>query len=161
MGIFLLVFSKTKCKIQKLNGNFYYYCYCYICVLIIHDLLYFSFISEGHERVMLGSVWVTVCRRNGIQAKRLPGMHPISAAQWCHAGPGGASEDHPRRAAWLPGSLQQLRFPLSEQRSMCGETQWFFLPLCPVSLHRGFLWWRYIFYRQFMLVNMQEKVFYL
>lgn len=101
------------------------------------SLFYFS--SEAHERVMLCVVWATVCRRNCIQAKRLPGMHPFSAAQWCHAGPGGASEDHPRRAAWLPGPLQQLRFPLSEQWSMCGETQWLFLPLCPVSLRRDFL----------------------
>lgn len=102
---------------------------------------------------MLCSVLVSVCRRNCIQAKRLPGMHSFSAAQWCYSGPEGKGEDHPGRTARLPGSLQQLWFPLSEQWSMCGENQWLFLPLCPVSVHRDLLWWRYIFYRQFMLVN--------
>lgn len=114
-----------------------------------------SSLGSNDERgaSMLCSALVSVCRRNCIQAKRLPGMHPFSAAQWCHSRPGGKGKDHPGRTAGLPGSLQQLWLPLSEQRPMCGENQWLFLPLCQVSLHRDLLWWRYIFDRQVMLVN--------
>lgn len=103
--------------------------------------IYFLFLVK-HIR-LLYAVLGFFCRRYCIQTKRLPGMHPLSAAQQCDPGPGGEGEDHTRSTTRLPRPLQQLRFPLSEQWSMCGENQRLFLQLCPVSLHRNVLSWRY------------------
>lgn len=96
---------------------------------------------EAHKFVIyIGGFF---CRRYCLQTKRLPGMHPLSAAQWCDPGPGGEGKDHTGSTTRLPRPLQQLRFSLSEQWSVRGENQRLLLQLCPVSLHRNVLPRRY------------------
>lgn len=60
-------------------------------------------------------------RGDGIETEGIPGMHPIPAAEREDAGPGGAGEDHPRCAARLSGTLQQLWGPVPEPWPLCGE----------------------------------------
>lgn len=98
-----------------------------------------------------------VCRRHCVQAEGLSGLYSLSAAERCHAGPGGESEDHPRGSGRMSGSLQQLRFPLPEPGSMRGETRQLFLQLQPICLHWSLLRQRYarfvIWFRCCMLYN--------
>lgn len=80
-----------------------------------------------------------VCRRHGVQAEGLPGLHSLSAAERRHPGPGGEGEDHARGPTRLPGSLQQLRLVLPEPGPLRGESQRLPLRLRPVGVHRSLL----------------------
>lgn len=80
-----------------------------------------------------------ICRRHGVQAEGLPGLHSLSAAERRHPGPGGEGEDHARGPTRLPGSLQQLRLVLPEPGPLCGESQRLPLRLRPVGVHRSLL----------------------
>lgn len=90
-------------------------------------------------------VLFSVCdlRWDGIQAKGLPWLHSLSAAKWCHPGPGGESKGHPRGPGWLSRLLQQLRRTLPEPGSLCGGNPQLFLRLRPICLFWSLLWERY------------------
>ncbi len=97
------------------------------------------------DKLQFSMVKLILCvfRWDGVQAEGFPGLHSLSAAERHHPGPGGESEDHPRRWSWMSGPLQQLRLSVPAPRSLLGENQQLFLWLRPVSLHWSLLWQRY------------------
>lgn len=94
---------------------------------------------------MICLVFAPAGRGDRIQAERLSGLHPLSAAERRHPGPGRKGQDHPGGPTRMPGPLQQLRLALSEPRCVRGERERLLLRLQPVSLHRVFLSRRYQF----------------
>lgn len=62
----------------------------------------------------MSSLSVVSCRRNRVEAEGLPGLHPGAQVKWEDAGSGGACEDHAWGPPRMPGTLQQLRAPVSE-----------------------------------------------
>lgn len=69
-----------------------------------------------------------ICLRgDSIETERIPGLHPIPAAEREGSGPGGTGKDHPWCAAWMPGTLQQLWGTVPEPRPLCGEVHWLHL----------------------------------
>lgn len=92
---------------------------------------------------MICLVFAPAGRGDRIQAERLSGLHPLSAAERRHSGPGRKGQDHPGGPTRMPGPLQQLRLALSEPGCVRGERERLLLRLRPVSLHRVFLSRRY------------------
>lgn len=130
---------KCRCSAISLSSIHFSHDYWWVYVLKMS----FCFLSEAQKIVLCSVSGFFFSRRDCIQTERLPGLYPFSAAQRCDPRPGGEGQDHPRSPASLPRPLQQLRLPLSEQWSMCGEKQRLHLQLCPVCLHRNFLSRRY------------------
>lgn len=79
-------------------------------------------IPQRHARTHLHSQCFP-CRRDSHQTERLPGVHSVAAAERAGPGPGRKSDNDAGRGARVPGTLQQLRTPVSQRREMQRETQ--------------------------------------
>ena len=79
------------------------------------------------------------CRRDGHQTERLPGVHPVAAAERTGPGPGRKGHDDAGRGPRLPRPLQQLRTPVSQRREMSGEAQGHRLRLRLLCVRRAIL----------------------